>query len=56
MTTIGQDWSKYIVSSEIVNDDRGMGAETEHSIQCDGFKCPSVVNFLMYLVLYGSIQ
>lgn len=36
-----QDWSDYVVSSDVVDEDRGMGAEIEHSIECNKFVCPN---------------
>lgn len=38
--TITQNWSGYIASSDVVDEDRGMGAEIEHTIECDEFECP----------------
>lgn len=35
-----QNWSDYIVSSDVVDEEREMGAEIEHSIECDEFDCP----------------
>ena len=35
-----EDWSDYIESSDVVDENRGMGAETEHSIECEDFVCP----------------
>lgn len=34
------DWSDYIYSSDVV-DERGMGVEIEHSIECDEYECPN---------------
>ena len=36
---ISQNWSDYVVSSDII-DERGMGAEIEHEIECEEFECP----------------
>ena len=36
---ITKNWKDYVVSSEVV-DERGMGAEIEHSIECEEFECP----------------
>lgn len=38
--SVTHDWSEYIISSDVVDEDRGMGTETEHSIECDEFECP----------------
>ena len=38
--SVTHNWSEYIISSDIVDEDRGMGTETEHSIECDEFECP----------------
>jgi hypothetical protein len=35
-----QDWSDHVVNSDVVDKNRGMGAETEHSIECDECECP----------------
>jgi hypothetical protein len=37
--SVTHDWSEYIISSDVVDEDRGMGTETEHSIECDEFEC-----------------
>ena len=39
--TILEDWSCYIVSSDVIDEDRQMGAEVEHSIECDEYECPN---------------
>ena len=36
-----QDWSDEIVSSDIIDTDRGMGDEISHTIDCRGFICPN---------------
>ncbi len=38
-----EDWSDYITSSDVVEEDREsrMGAEIEHTIECDEIKCPN---------------
>lgn len=38
--SITNDWSDYIASSDVIDEDRGMGAEIEHTIECDEFECP----------------
>lgn len=38
--SVTQNWSAYIASSNVVNENRGMGAEIEHTIECDEFECP----------------
>lgn len=38
--SVTNDWSEFIIDSEVVNNDRGMGHETEHTIECEGFTCP----------------
>lgn len=38
--SITNDWSDYIISSDVVDPDRQMGAEIEHSIECNEFECP----------------
>lgn len=38
--TISYDWSEFVISSDVVDEDRGMGAETEHTIECYDFECP----------------
>lgn len=37
---ITEDWSDYITSSDVIDENRQMGAEIEHSIECDEYKCP----------------
>lgn len=49
---IEQDWSEYVVNSDIVDANRGMGAEMEHSIECDEFKCPKCNK---YFSVTGSV-
>ena len=39
-STITEDWSDYITSSDVTGDERGMGYETEHSIECEEYECP----------------
>lgn len=39
-TPIEQDWSDYVVSSDVINENRGMGSEIEHTIECEDFECP----------------
>jgi len=49
--TIIRDWSKFIVSSDVI-DDREMGEETEHTIECDEVICPTCET---YFCVRGSI-
>lgn len=51
-SNITEDWSDYIVSSDVVDEDRQMGAETEHSIECDEYKCPDCKKAFR---VYGSV-
>lgn len=37
---ITHNWAEYVQDSQIVDEDRGMGAETEHMIECEEFECP----------------
>lgn len=37
---VEHNWAEYVYDSEVVDEDRGMGAETEHMIECDEFECP----------------
>ena len=37
---INENWAEYVVSSDVIDEDRGMGAEIEHSIECDSYECP----------------
>lgn len=37
---IEQDWKDYVVGSDVVDENREMGAETEHYIECNEFTCP----------------
>lgn len=53
---ITEDWSDYITSSDVIDENRQMGAEIEHSIECDEYKCPDCKKLLVSLVLFGSIQ
>ena len=34
------DWSEYVVGSECVAENCGMGAEVEHVIECEAYECP----------------
>lgn len=38
--SVTHDWSGFIITSEVIDEDRGMGSETEHTIECDDFECP----------------
>ena len=38
--SVTYNWSDYVIDSDIIDEDRGMGAETEHTIECDEFECP----------------
>ena len=51
-TRITVDWSNYIASSDVFDEDRPMGAEIEHSIECDWFECP---NCKKTFEVHGSI-
>lgn len=35
-----EDWSDYVYSSDVV-EERGMGDEIEHSIECEEYECPN---------------
>lgn len=37
---ISENWAGYVISSDVIDEDRGMGAEIEHSIECDNYECP----------------
>lgn len=37
---ITENWAQYVVSSDVIDGDRGMGAEVEHSVECDNYECP----------------
>ena len=38
--SIMYDWSDFVIDSEVIDEDRGMGEETEHIIECEDFECP----------------
>lgn len=38
---IFKDWSQFIVSSDVIEEDRPMGDEIEHIIECDAITCPA---------------
>lgn len=42
--SVTYDWSEFIIDSEVIDNDRGMGSETEHIIECDSFPCPNCNN------------
>lgn len=39
--SITHNWRNHIVSSDVIDDDRGMGSEREHTIECEEFECPN---------------
>ncbi len=38
------DFEPYVVSSDVVDKNRDMGDEIEHSIECRGYSCPRCSN------------
>ena len=36
------NWSSYVTDSNVVDDERGMGFEVEHIIECDEYNCTNL--------------
>lgn len=51
-SSIEQDWSGYITGSDVIDADRSMGEETEYTIKCDEFTCPTCNKLFS---VYGSV-
>lgn len=49
---IPHNWAEYVTDSDIIDPDRGMGPETEHTIECNDFECPNCKKIFR---VYGSV-
>lgn len=51
---ITEDWSDYIISSDVIDDNRQMASKTEHSINTMNINVLTVIRHLRYMVLLGN--